>query len=143
MSPFKLGYDYYNMCKKHQGNNECVEKNILVHTKELELAFSEHLPGVKNVDVHDRYQWHQQSGGTAKEDIWRPIIDMIEAHFENDVTSETIDNLLASFLEAFFRILEIKSLEKRRPSANGVAAGLGLHECRQPPPFDSSHVQRI
>ena len=40
------------------------------------------------------------------------MIDIIEAHFETDMTPETIDNLLRSFLEAFFRILAVKSSEQ-------------------------------
>ena len=108
-SPFKLGYDYYDQCEKHE---------------ELKIAFSEHLPDLKNVVVRKGYKWHQQLRGTAKEDHWRPMIDMIDAQFENDMDPETIDNRPASFLAAFFRILEIKSSEMSEPSTRERQASL-------------------
>ena len=102
-SPMKLGYDYYGKCEKHEDGNGRVQ-NIFVHTKELEMEFRKHLPDLKNLFIHPNCERHEQLRGTAKEDM----IYMINAHFENDITPETIDNLLATFLAAFFTILEVQ-----------------------------------
>ena len=107
-SPFKLGYDYYVKWEKRKNKDGLIEK-ILVNTEELESEFRKHLPYLKNLFIEEYYEGHEQLRGTPKEDHRRSMIHMINAHFENDITPEEIDNLLASFLAAFIPILEVQS----------------------------------
>ena len=60
------------------------------------------MPDLKNLFIEEYQEGHEQLRDTAKEGM----IYMITAHFENGITPETIDNLLATFLAAFSTILE-------------------------------------
>ena len=84
-SPFRKGYDYYVQCQNHE---------------ELKEEFRKHLPSLRNLFVdalfiHAFCKRHDQF--------------MIDAHFEDDIIPEATDTLAASFLAAFFTILEDKS----------------------------------
>ena len=100
-SPIRPGYDYYAKCEKHEDNNDRVQ-NIFVNTEELKTEFRKHMPDLEDLFIEEYHEEHKQLRDTAKEDM----IYMITAHFENGITPETIDNLLATFFAAFFTILE-------------------------------------
>ena len=107
-SPFKLGYDYYVKWEKRKNKDGLIEK-ILVNTEKLKAEFRKHMPNLKNLFIGEYQEGHEQLGGTPTEDPRRPMIYMIQAHFENGKTSEDIVNLLSRFLAVFFRILAVKS----------------------------------
>ena len=96
--PFKPGYDHYFQGKKHEHKNGYWQNNV-VRTRELEMEFRKHLPVLRFLFV-DAMEQHQFSSVMG----WQ-----IYAHFEGDMTLETIDNLVAHFFAAFFTILEDKS----------------------------------
>ena len=104
--PFKKGYDYYFQGKKHEYINGYMQ-NTVVRTRELEMEFRKHLPVLRFLCV-DAMEQHQLPD-TAKEDHRSSMGWEIYAHFEGDMTLETIDNLVANFFAAFFTILEDKS----------------------------------
>ena len=115
LSPFKLGYEYYDEWEKKKGRNGRMQ-NILVHEQELKSEFRKHLPDLKHLFIHHYYEGHKMWAGNDPTCDDRIIkICRINALFELDMTPATIGNLLSKFLAAFFRILADKSfkMEKR------------------------------
>ena len=108
LSAFKLGYEYYEKFEKRRDSNGR-EKNIFVHEDELKNEFRTHLPDLKNLFVQDYYE--ERTPDTATQDHRRVTIFHISAYFELEKNPASINNLLSSFLAAFFRILADKSFE--------------------------------
>ena len=102
-SPFWRGYEYYVQDQEH----EVCNGHTVVNTEKLEEELRKHLPDIRNLFVHKLRETHDQLPETAKEDH-RPSM-IFNAHFENDSIPEAIETLAASFLAAFFTILEDKS----------------------------------
>ena len=107
LTAFELGIRYYEKFEKCGVINDR-EKDIFVHGDELEKAFRTHLPELKHLYVVD---YKAEKTPDTEPDHRHVTIDYIGAHFKLEKDPETINNLLSSFLAAFFRILADKSFE--------------------------------
>ena len=112
LSAFKLGYRYYEKFEK-RGDINGREKNIFAHFDELKEKFGTHLPTLKHLFVGDYYAKRTPD---TEPDHRHITISYISAHFKLEKDPETVNNLLSSFLAAFFRILADKSFEVQQAS---------------------------
>ena len=112
LTAFELGIRYYEKFEKCGVINDR-EKDIFVHGDELEKAFRTHLPELKHLYVVD---YKAEKTPDTEPDHRHVTIDYIGAHFNLEKDPETINNLLSSFLAAFFRILADKSFEEQQAS---------------------------